>query len=217
MEIIPVINCYNPQCVEDRLKIIEALELDENIIHIDISDGKFAEGETWNDPDGIKNIVDNLNMKVSFEVHLMVDDPVEELSRWALLETKKIIAPIEALDDPELFIRECEHLDIIPVLSADPHTSIDRLLEYQDICQNFQILLVHPGPSGQIPDKDSLQKISELRTVLPNAIIEVDGGITPEVARIIKDAGADTIVSSSFIFDSESPIVAFKELKESVK
>ena len=49
---------------------------------------------------------------------------------------------------------------------------------------------------------------------LPHAIIEVDGGITPETAKWAKDAGADIVVSASYIFGSKDPEGAYEELKK---
>ncbi|MEK7590394.1 MAG: ribulose-phosphate 3-epimerase, partial [Patescibacteria group bacterium] len=55
-------------------------------------------------------------------------------------------------------------------------------------------------------------KIEFLRGRAPNAKIEVDGGINLEIVKLVKEAGADIIVSASYIFQSKNPKAAFEEL-----
>ena len=59
-----------------------------------------------------------------------------------------------------------------------------------------------------------LEKVKWLKAARPDAIIEVDGGITPETARWAKDAGADIAVSASYIFGGNDPKKAYEELKK---
>ena len=59
----------------------------------------------------------------------------------------------------------------------------------------------------------ALEKIAALRAKFPNATIEVDGGVTPDVARAVKKAGADTITSDHFIWSAEDPGRAYEILK----
>jgi ribulose-phosphate 3-epimerase len=76
----------------------------------------------------------------------------------------------------------------------------------------FQVLAVQPGPSGQPFLSSVLEKIRFLREEHPDATIEVDGGINLETAKLVKEFGADTIVSSSYIFNSPDPKRAYQEL-----
>ena len=57
------------------------------------------------------------------------------------------------------------------------------------------------------------EKIAFLREEMPNATIEVDGGMNPETALAVKAVGADTIVSASYIFDSADPKTAYETLR----
>lgn len=76
----------------------------------------------------------------------------------------------------------------------------------------FQVLAVEPGPAGQKFLPFATEKVRFIREALPDAIIEVDGGMDLETARRVKDAGADTITSSHYIFDSADPKKAYEEL-----
>ena len=64
---------------------------------------------------------------------------------------------------------------------------------------------MNPGLAGQKFLPLALEKVKWLKYAIPDAIIEVDGGITPETAKWAKDAGADIIVSASYIFGSKEP------------
>jgi ribulose-phosphate 3-epimerase len=76
------------------------------------------------------------------------------------------------------------------------------------------VLAVLPGAAGQKFLSEDLEKIMVLRQASPSAIIEVDGGMNPETARLVKTAGADTIVSASYIFGSGDPKKAYEELRK---
>jgi ribulose-phosphate 3-epimerase len=98
------------------------------------------------------------------------------------------------------------------MLALNPETNVEVVKLYRDHALQFQILAVHPGLSGQKFQPRVLGKIAWLRAHLPNAIIEVDGGITPEIAKRCRAAGADILVSEHYIFDSQDPARAYAEL-----
>ncbi|MGZ4400292.1 MAG: ribulose-phosphate 3-epimerase, partial [Gaiellaceae bacterium] len=74
-------------------------------------------------------------------------------------------------------------------------------------------LSIHPGYSGQEFMPEALDRISELRGLLTDAIpIQVDGGISQENIRSVRDAGASLFVSGASIFDSEDIVRAYRRL-----
>jgi ribulose-phosphate 3-epimerase len=75
------------------------------------------------------------------------------------------------------------------------------------------VLAVQPGPAGQTFLPFVEEKIRFLREAVPDAIIEVDGGMNPDTARLVKVMGADTIVSSNYIFSAADPKKAYEELR----
>jgi ribulose-phosphate 3-epimerase len=78
--------------------------------------------------------------------------------------------------------------------------------------KNYQILSVHPGTAGQAFLPLAVPKVRFLREELPGATIEVDGGVTPEIAKKLKDAGADLVTSSHYILAAHDPVAAYAEL-----
>ena len=78
----------------------------------------------------------------------------------------------------------------------------------------MQFLAVPPGPSGQTFDVAIVDKIKELLAAYPGIVVEVDGGITPETAKLVSDAGASVVVSSSYVWEHEDAKKALKELED---
>ncbi|MDP1688962.1 MAG: hypothetical protein Q8L47_02420 [bacterium] len=80
----------------------------------------------------------------------------------------------------------------------------------------FLILGVTPGPSGQKMDQRIFEKIKKLRNRFQDSIIEVDGGINLETAKLAKEAGANLFVAGAYIFNSKNPKGAYEELSKIV-
>ena len=96
-------------------------------------------------------------------------------------------------------------------LAIAPETSVDELVLYLGETLFIQLLAVKPGPAGQKFDEGTFEKLEFLRDRAPEATIEVDGGVTPAIARRLKEAGADVVASSSYIFGERDPRAAYQE------
>ena len=216
MQIIPVINCDNFQCVKN--KIFKVNEFVFNLvkathIHIDISDGKYATEPKWNDPDSLREFMTEHNFEFDLGVHFMMKAPSVEINHWSSLITKAAI-PLDSDEDVRMLADLCRAKNIIPCLSIPPSKTMSETLVYADDFNDFQILTVSPGPSGQIMSEGTLDKISTLRSALPSAILEVDGGVNSATAPAFKIAGADILLSGSCIFNSVEPKLAYLELNQ---
>lgn len=218
MRIVPVINCADFETAKKRILIASRFLPDgEKSVHLDISDGRFTPVVTWNDPALLRSFLDRESIKISFSVHIMTKSPESYLDSWLSAGAAKIVFPIEAVGDALRVASYCRSRGATPILSASPETQVEELIRQGRGYTHFQILAVSPGPSGQVFREGALSKISYLRRAVPSAIIEVDGGVTPEVARAAKEAGADIAVSGSYIFSSDSPAEKYQELKNAVK
>lgn len=147
----------------------------------------------------------------------MVENPLALITVWNHIPSvKRFIVHVETVT-PETFhvIQEkVRSRGKSIMLALNPETPVSRLEPYLDHAIQFQILAVHPGLSGQKFLPLVLKKISWIRERMPNAIIEVDGGITPEVARRARHAGADILVSDHYVFDHADPVKAYEELTQ---
>jgi ribulose-phosphate 3-epimerase len=212
MLIIPVVNCPDRACAEERIAAAKTFLKKKDFLHIDVADGVFTFHKTWNDPEGWAA----LRSPFPLEVHLMVEHPEEWIAPWLAAGAKRFIVHIETIDEDSLknIAAACKAGRAELVLSSNPETPADEFTPYLHMTSRFQVLCVNPGLAGQKFLPLVLEKVKWLKYALPDAIIEVDGGVTPETAKWAKDAGADIIVSASHIFGSKDPKKAYKELKK---
>lgn len=169
-------------------------------IHLDIMDGKFVKNKTWTYSE-IKKIVSNTNMK--FDVHLMVDKPEKYIEDYALINTEYLIFHYEAVKDIDKIIDKIKSYGLLVGISIKPNTKVEVLYPYLDKIDQVLIMSVEPGESYQTFMHESLEKIRTLKEYsLKNnykTIISVDGGINEETSLLAVEAGADMLVSASYI------------------
>lgn len=211
MEIVPVINCSDMHCVEERMGIISTLGA--SWVHIDVSDGIFAPVELWNKKSQIQDLtsVFSLFPEITLEVHLMVQHPLDVVREWIDFGAQRIIFHAETIVPEEIEeIKEKVQIGIALL----PETSAGAFDKFSHVSNFVQVLAVHQGFSGQLFKDEMIPKIKSLRDKHPYIEIEVDGGVTHRVAEKIKHAGATIATAGSFIFDSEDPNGAYKKLRE---
>ncbi len=102
-------------------------------------------------------------------------------------------------------------------VALNPHTPVMLL---KDVIKDLDLVLimsVNPGFSGQSFIEHTYQKIQETKALIEQtgskAMIEVDGGINDKNASKIVEAGADILVAASYIFNSNNPLQAIRNLK----
>jgi ribulose-phosphate 3-epimerase len=211
MEVIPAINCEKEECVKMRFEIARSFSCEW--LHIDVSDGVFANSHTWNHPETF------LHAPAKLEVHLMVTNPEDVVEEWLKVGTKRIIVHAESFKNKKEsvfldMLALCKRFGAELVLSINPETKIETLFPYKDIVSSFQLLAVSPGLSGQEFDVAIISKIKMLREKIPGVIIEIDGGVNPIIAQQVADAGATRISVASYIFKSDNPAQAYTTLQQ---
>lgn len=210
MNVIPGINCPDIECVRKRIAVAKSFLKEGTLLHLDVTDGSFTPHRTWADP------IEWVKLKAPFglEVHLMVDRPEEYVDNWLTAGAQRLIVHAESLTPQSVhaIISTARHHNAALMLSSKPSTSAEDLAPYLRHFREFQVLAVEPGPSGQVYEAFNDDKIRFLKEEFPNAIMEVDGGVNPLTAWRVKEIGADTIVSTSYIFGATDPKKAYEEL-----
>jgi transketolase len=211
MEVIPVINCPDAHCAKEKIAVAKTFLPEGNFLHLDVADGAFTFHKSWNDPTGWANV----RAPFKLEVHLMVERPGKYIEPWLAAGASRFIVHVETIDERSIeeILRKCARRGAEVMLSSCPETSVKKLEPYLGRVSMLQVLAVHPGPAAQRFLPLTLEKVRWIRRHAPNAIIEVDGGIVPATARRVRAAGADVIVSASYIFSSAEPKAAYEELK----
>jgi ribulose-phosphate 3-epimerase len=210
MKVIPVINCPDAECARKKIEVMKTFWPEGHMVHLDVTDGSFATHKTWADP------LEWVSLKSPFalEVHLMVDHPEEYADNWLAAGARRLIIHAESLHPQSLheIVSAAERYRAQVMISSKPESAPEDMEPYLKHFNEFQVLGVQPGPAGQKFLSFITEKVQFLREESPDAIIEVDGGMNPETAAKVKIEGADTIVSSSYIFDSADPKKAYEEL-----
>lgn len=171
-------------------------------LHFDCMDGKFVPNQTY-DHNLVKEIKTYSNQ--FFDVHLMIEKPIDFIDDYIDAGADLITFHYEACDDPLKMIKLIKKENVLAGISIKPNTSVEvlrPLLPYLDL---ILIMSVEPGAGGQKFIPESLDKISYLKALKTefnyDYLIEVDGGINLETAKLVKESGCDVIVVGSFIFN----------------
>lgn len=174
-------------------------------LHIDVMDGHFVPNITLGAP-----IVKCLRKcsDLVFDCHLMISDPKKYIPDFIKAGADLICFHVEADSDIEETIDLILENGKIAALAVKPGTEIETVYPYLDKLGMVLVMTVEPGFGGQSFMEDMLPKIKAIRdeatNVNPELMIQVDGGIVPATARLCIEAGADVLVSGSYIFGAEN-------------
>ncbi len=223
-QIIPSINCHvgESDCVMEKIAI--AKKINAPCVHLDICDGAFTFNKTWNSPKEWKRVAQD----ISSEVHLMVEYPERIAELWLQSGVKRLIIHAEALleagstamrvledgDALEYITQLAEAYEASIMIAINPETPVEVLRLFAPRVREFQVLAVTPGLPGQKFLPVVLEKIALVRAQYPKALIEIDGGITPEHGACAIAAGANNVVSASYIFSDNNPQEAYDRLQK---
>ncbi len=188
----------------DQVKAIENAGVDR--LHIDVMDGHFVPNFSM----GQKvTAAINRSTDLFLSVHLMIYNPFEYVESFVEAGADQITFHFEATEDIEdtlLFIKKC---GVRAGIAIRPETSVSFLTRFFPMLDEILIMTVHPGFGGQKLLPKTLEKIREARhyvdTIprepsLPLIDIAVDGGINDATTAACAKAGANVIVSGSYLF-----------------
>ena len=175
-----------------------------DIYHLDVMDGKFVKSKTLD-----YTYFEQLREKstILFDAHLMVNDVEKVIEKYIKSDANIITIHYESFSNIDSLIsvlKRIKNSKKMAGLAIDMPTDIsviDSLLKYIDM---VLILCVKAGKGGQPFDKDSLKKIKYVRTLSPDILIEVDGGINEITGAQCVRAGADILVSGSYIYNNDT-------------
>ena len=185
-------------------------------IHIDVMDGSFVPNITIGN-----EVVKSLRQKTQlpFDVHLMINNPDNHIKAFAEAGADIITIHAEAsihLDRSLALIKSFNKKVGVSLVPSTHENSLDYILEKLDL---ILVMTVNPGFGGQKFLTSQLKKIENIRNKIEKSgkkiELEVDGGINDHTAKIAVEAGADVLVSGSYIFGSGNYQQAIQTLKKS--
>ena len=179
-----------------------------DMIHVDVMDGHFVPNLTIGPP-VIKAL--RKHSKLPFDVHLMISPVHKYIKNFADAGADIITIHPEATENLGDTIKYIKSFNKKVGLSLNPNTQIDVIKDFLNEINLVLIMSVHPGFGGQKFIPDVLKKIKALDQIKKqknmNFDIEVDGGINFSNSKLVKEAGANILVSGTTIFkDNEGDI-----------
>ena len=187
-------------------------------VHYDVMDGCFVDNLSYGLP--ILHSMQQYN-RLPVDAHLMVKEPLRFVERFAAEGTQMLSFHIESDSEPHATIAEIHRCGMRAGIAVSPNTPLERALPYLERLQaeDFVLLMtVEPGWGKQAFISEVLSKIEQLHTYLQTHSlplhIQVDGGITAETAALCRAAGADYLVSGSYLLGAADPKAAGASLHE---
>jgi ribulose-phosphate 3-epimerase len=193
------------------LNLGEQIELINNSeagwIHFDVMDGVFVPNISFG-PFILEQVKSITNKPL--DVHLMITDPGPYIKTFADAGASNITVHYETCPHLHRTIQSIKNLGLMASVCLNPHTPVDVLDEILPYTDMVLIMSVNPGFGGQTFIESTYTKIGKLRKMIQNrgldTLIEVDGGVNFETGKKLYDAGANVLVSGSFIFNAEDPV-----------
>jgi ribulose-phosphate 3-epimerase len=180
---------------------------------MDVMDGVFVPAISFGMP-GIKSIRSAAGK--TFDVHLMIVDPIRYVEEFARIGADIITVHFEACKDVKETIDKIHAAGCKAGLSVKPGTPVSAMLPFLDTVDVVLVMTVEPGFGGQKFIDYTMDKIKEVRAEITRRGLktdgEIDGGVTKENIDEILSAGANVIVAGSAVFkgDISSNVKYFK-------
>ena len=173
-------------------------------LHLDVMDGHFVPNISFGPHvlGGLKKI-----SSIPLDTHLMITNPLDYIDSFVEIGSSFITVHVEANKVQES-IHRIKASGIKAGITLKPKTKIETLFPYLDQVDLVLIMSVEPGFGGQKFMIDQLEKVETLVKLRKEFnyryVIEIDGGINGETAKLAKQAGVDIAVVGSYVFNAKN-------------
>jgi len=183
-------------------------------IHVDVMDGHFVPNLTLGPV-----VLQGLSKAVPafYDVHLMVTDPLEYGRRFAKAGANLVSFHLEAAMDPGAVIDGLRTENVQVGMVINPGRSSEELFPYLDRLDLVLVMSVWAGFGGQSFRDDAPRKVEVLANEIArrnlSTRLQVDGGVNAKTAKLVRDAGADTLVAGTSVFGAADRAAAIASLR----
>ncbi len=186
-------------------------------IHIDVMDGVFVPNISFGFP--VLEAIKKHSTKF-LDCHLMIEKPERYIAQFAKSGADMITVHAEACPHLHRTIQQIKSEGCMAGVAINPGTPVSVL---EDVIEDLDLALimsVNPGFGGQSFIANSIQKTSQLKTLINSSgkdiYLEIDGGVNKNNAVALIQAGANVLVAGSFVFASVDPKSTIQELLDLV-
>lgn len=185
-----------------------------DLFHLDIMDGTFVPNISYGFPvvEAIASIAEK-----PLDVHLMIVHPEKYIERFARLGTHMLSFHLNATDKPAQALLHIRETGMKAGLVINPDMPVETLYPYLHLCDYIILMSVFAGFGGQRFIEDTYSRIATLKAEIDrlglDVKIEVDGGVCPDNARRLIEAGAEILVAGSAVFKAEDPAKVIAALR----
>ena len=200
----------------DEIEMINHSEADW--FHVDVMDGVFVPNISFGFP-----VMKPLQAKAkkTLDVHLMIVDPDRYTKTFAEAGANVLTVHVEACTHLHRTLTNIRNHSMMAGVAINPHTPVESIKEVLYLCDLVCLMSVNPGFGGQSFIENTYAKVKSLKAMIAeagtNTLIEIDGGVSLENAKLLTDAGADVLVAGNTVFGSANPTQTIAELKQRIK
>lgn len=212
-----ILSVKNEEAIQTFYNLEEA---HTDYFHIDVMDGKFVTNNTKEMMMEYSTTIKHIS-NTPLDIHFMVENIKEEIEQYISLHPNIITFHYEAAKSKEDIIELISYVkenNIRVGIAVKPDTNIEEIYEFLPFIHMVLIMTVEPGKGGQTLIPNTIEKIRKLKTYIEENDIEIDiqadGGINENNIGMVKEAGADIIVSGSIIISSNNYKEIIKNLKK---
>jgi len=192
---------------------IESIAGVSDLIHLDVMDDVFVPNFTFDFESASKIIA---NSSLGIDAHLMVANVDEIAIQYAEIGCASVTIHAEATTDIPTTLRNIRRAGARSSLGIKPNTDISQYADLIDDVDMFLIMTVEPGFGGQKFMDNMMEKVRRTRKIIGDRPIwlQVDGGISMSTIQIALEAGADTFVVGSAVFNAPDPAQMVVSIRE---
>ena len=199
--------------LKDEIEMLNNSQADW--LHMDIMDGVFVPNISFGFP--VLEAVSKV-CKKPLDVHFMIVHPEQYIEQTAKLGAMMMNVHYETCTHLHRTVQQIHAAGMKAGVTLNPSTPVSML---EDIIYDVDMVLlmsVNPGFGGQKFIENTIRKVKRLRKMIDDAgthtLIEIDGGVQGETAPRLVKAGADVLVSGSYVFKSADPHATIEALKK---
>ncbi|SJZ59919.1 ribulose-5-phosphate 3-epimerase [Pilibacter termitis] len=195
--------------------VVEKIEqTNAEVIHIDVMDGQFVPPITFG-----SQMVQSLRAysKKRFDVHLMVQNPEQQIPLFIHAGADMISFHVEASRHPHRLLQQIKQSGVKAGIVLNPGTSAFSVAPLLNEVDYVLQMSVNPGFGGQAFIPEVLKNVEQLAKWRKEEHltfeIEIDGGVNEETAFLCKQAGVDILVAGSAVLGTNDWQKAIDKLR----